>query len=95
MYVHICAYILTHFVWDKEKSRRNLRKHKISFETAKLALEDPLALSVQDRVVEGEQRWQTIGLVAGSVVVLVAHTIEEDDTEDVISDHLGAQNDAA
>lgn len=36
--------------------------------------DDPLHLSRQDRIENGEQRWQTMGLAAGSVVVLVAHT---------------------
>ena len=72
------------FVWDEEKSRINRAKHKVSFETAALAFEDPLALSVQDRLVEGEPRWQTLGLVGGAVVLLVAHSYEEVNGEEVI-----------
>jgi hypothetical protein len=72
------------FVWDEEKSRINRAKHKVSFETAALAFEDPLALSVQDRLVEGEPRWQTLGLVGGVVVLLVAHTYEEENAEEVV-----------
>ena len=72
------------FVWDEEKSRINRAKHKVSFETAALAFEDPLALSVQDRLVEGEKRWQTLGLVGGVVVLLVAHTYEEENGEEVV-----------
>jgi uncharacterized protein len=35
----------------------------------------------QDREVDGEDRWQTIGRIGDMVVLLVAHTIadEEDD----------------
>ena len=72
------------FVWDEEKSRINRAKHKVSFETAALAFEDPLALSVQDRLVEGEPRWQTLGLVGGVVVLLIAHTYEEENGEEVV-----------
>jgi len=72
------------FLWDEAKSRSNLAKHKVSFETAKLVFEDPFAVSVQDRVVEGEERWQTLGLVGGAVVLLVAHTYDEGDGEGVI-----------
>jgi len=72
------------FVWDEEKSRINRAKHKVSFETAALAFEDPLALSVQDRLVEGEKRWQTLGLVGGVVVLLIAHTYEEENGEEVV-----------
>jgi uncharacterized DUF497 family protein len=65
------------FLWDEAKSRSNLAKHKVSFETAKLVFEDPFAVSVQDRIVEGQERWQTLGLVGGAVVLLVAHTYDE------------------
>ena len=72
------------FEWDEAKNRRNLAKHSISFETAKLVFEDPHALSVQDRAVEDEERWQTLGRVGGVVVVLVAHTYGEENGEEVI-----------
>ena len=72
------------FVWNEEKSRSNRAKHKVSFETAVLVFEDPYALSIPDGIVEGEQRWQTLGLVGGVVVLLVAHTVEEEDGEEVI-----------
>jgi len=72
------------FVWNEEKSRSNRAKHKVSFETAVLVFEDPYALSIPDRSVEGEQRWQTLGLVGGVVVLLVAHTYEEEDGEEAI-----------
>jgi hypothetical protein len=63
------------FTWDQAKNRRNTLKHKLSFDTAKLVFNDPNALSVKDRVVEGEERWQTVGM-AGGVVLLVAHTYQ-------------------
>ena len=72
------------FEWDEAKNRRNLAKHRISFETAKLVFEDPHALSVQDRTVEDEERWQSLGRVGGVVVVLVAHTYREENGEEVI-----------
>jgi uncharacterized DUF497 family protein len=72
------------FVWDDKKNRRNQAKHNISFETAQLAFTDPFALSILDRVVDGEERWQTLGSIADAVVVLVAHTVEEAEGEEVI-----------
>jgi uncharacterized DUF497 family protein len=72
------------FEWDEAKNRRNLAKHRISFETAKLVFEDPHSLSVQDRAVEDEERWQTLGRVGGVVVVLLAHTYGEENGEEVI-----------
>lgn len=65
------------FEWDDSKSRANRRKHGLSFETARLVFDDPFALMRQDRVVDGEFRWQTIGRVAHEVVLVVAHTVRE------------------
>ena len=39
------------FEWDDAKNRRNLSKHKLSFETAILVFDDPCSLSTPDRVV--------------------------------------------
>lgn len=73
------------FVWDDEKARANLRKHRVSFETAARVFTDPHALTVQDRIEGAEYRWQTLGMVDGITLLLVAHTLgEEPDGEEVI-----------
>ena len=72
------------FVWDAEKNKRNLAKHKVSFETAKLVFDDPSAVSRLERVEDGEERWQTLGLVGGIVILLVVHTYREGDGEEII-----------
>jgi len=72
------------FEWDEAKSRRNLAKHKISFDSARLVFEDPHALSIQDRTVEGEERWQTLGMIGAETVILVAHTYCEEAGEDIV-----------
>jgi len=41
-------------------------------------------MSIQDRQVSGEERWQTLGLVGGVVVLLVAHTYREEGDDEVI-----------
>ena len=38
---------------------------------------DPLHLSRQDRFVEGEERWQTIGTVNGVLLILVSSVVDE------------------
>jgi uncharacterized protein len=65
------------FKWDPEKAASNLRKHRVSFETAARVFADPFALAEQDRFEHGEHRWQTIGLVDGHVVLTVAHTLAQ------------------
>ena len=72
------------FIWDEEKSRRNLAKHNIRFETARLVFEDPSHVSRLERIVEGEERWQTMGLIGAVLVVLVAHTYSEEEEEAII-----------
>ena len=44
-----------------------------------LVFDDPFHISVQDREVEGEARWQTIGMVNRVHVLLVAHTVDEEE----------------
>ncbi|MDO5703716.1 MAG: BrnT family toxin [Paracoccus sp. (in: a-proteobacteria)] len=67
------------FEWDPEKAANNLRKHRVSFEVAARAFADPFALTEQDRVEDGECRWQTLGLVEGYLLLLVAHTVWDDE----------------
>jgi uncharacterized protein len=69
------------FEWDPAKAARNRRKHGVGFETALRTFADPFALSEPERVEEGEQRWRTLGLVEGHVLLLVAHT-SRDEEED-------------
>jgi len=44
---------------------------------------DPHASSLLDRIVGGEERWQTLGLIGPAVIVLVAHTHQEEQGEEV------------
>ena len=50
------------WTWDHNKNRTNKRTHGLSFETAQLVFDDPLAASRRDPYPD-EQRWQTIGMV--------------------------------
>ena len=70
--------------WDEAKGRSNLEKHGVSFETAQLVFDDPHHLSINDRDVDGEERWQTFGLVGEVVLLLVAHTWSERDGDEMV-----------
>lgn len=65
------------WTWDEDKDRTNIAKHKVSFETAILALDDPLSLMYDDPY-PFEQRFRTIGM-AGNILLLVVHTSPEPD----------------
>jgi uncharacterized DUF497 family protein len=67
--------IVTRFEWDEEKNLSNQQKHGVSFEQAVLAFADPLVVSFKEREVDGEERWQTYGRVEGLLLLLIAHTV--------------------
>jgi len=70
--------------WDDKKNRTNRRKHGVSFETAARIFDDPNLVSYRDRVVDGEERWHTIGCVGGIAILLVVHTSEEQHGEEEV-----------
>jgi hypothetical protein len=72
------------FDWDERKNAANLRKHGIAFEDAVFVFADPLHISTPDRIVDEEQRWQTLGMVNGVALLLVAHTLETEEDEEYV-----------
>ena len=67
--------------WDEVKNRLNIRKHGLSFDLAREVFADPNLLVEQDRFVDGEARWQAVGFVRGVLLLLVAHTVRDDEDE--------------
>ena len=66
--------------WREEKRRLNLRKHGLDFTLAQQVLSDPLAVTVFDRVEDGEERWHTIGAILSGTsvkVIVVVHIYPE------------------
>jgi uncharacterized protein len=75
----------TLFVWDESKNLINQAKHKISFQTASRVFADPYLLIEQDRVENGERRWQAWGMIDRSLVLLVAFVpLDEHEDDDLI-----------
>ena len=72
------------FEWDEAKAKSNERKHGVRFDDAMLAFADPFALVEQDRIEGGELRWQTLGLVGGVALLLVAHTVRSEAEDEII-----------
>ena len=60
------------WAWDQAKNEANLRVHGLSFEAAAFVFDDPLSATREDPY-PYEQRWRTIGMVGGQVVMAV-HT---------------------
>lgn len=74
-------YIQMRFIWDEPKNRANLQKHGISFDTAARVFLDPFHITRQDRVIEGEERWQTIGMISGALLIMAAYAVVDEEEE--------------
>lgn len=88
---------MRYFSWDENKARANIRNHGISFETAEQVFQDPYLVQDFDRIVGEETRWHTIGMVDGSLLLLVVHTTREtsgDEHVRIISARRAEKNEA-
>ena len=66
------------FEWDKEKAKRNLEKHGVSFHEAVTVFGDPLAVTFNDPDHSiGEYRYLTFGLSRVDRLLVVSHTEEQ------------------
>jgi len=66
------------FEWDREKAKRNLRKHKVSFDEAMMVFYDPLSATFDDPDHSvGEQRHITIGYSSRSRLLVVSYAERE------------------
>ena len=72
------------FEWDPAKARSNLAKHGIDFETASHVFDDPFALTEPDWSSGSEERWQTVGLVKGVLLLFVAHITRDEGSVDLV-----------
>lgn len=66
-------------IWDIRKAGANMRKHGIEFSHAATVLDDPMAVTVEDKG-HDEQRLATIGvdLLGRVLVVVYTYTDEEE-----------------
>lgn len=63
------------FEWDRKKAKKNLKKHKVSFEEAMTVFYDPLSATFDDpdHSVD-EQRLITVGYSPHGCLLVVSHT---------------------
>ena len=67
--------------WERGKAHGNGLKQRVSVATALWVFADRFRRSAQDRIEAGGPRRQTIGSVAGQVMILIAHTVRRTRTE--------------
>ena len=72
------------FIWDPRKAKRNLTKHRVSFETAKLVFFDPHLIVVEDCEFEGEVRYHALGHAGPGVLLLMVFVDRSDDEREII-----------
>lgn len=60
--------------FDPKKDAANVKKHGVSLSEGDGVLNDPLALTVEDGLAEGEQRFVTIGMNAFGSLMVVVHS---------------------
>jgi uncharacterized DUF497 family protein len=65
--------------FDPKKDAANVKKHNVSLSDGDGVLNDPLALTVEDKTAEGEQRFVTIGMNVFGALMVVVHTPSGDD----------------
>jgi uncharacterized DUF497 family protein len=67
------------FEWNKAKAKDNFRRHGVTFDLAKTVFQDPFAIErLDDREEHAEERFVTIGMAEGKVLLFVAYTEREE-----------------
>lgn len=59
------------YEWDENKNQLNQQKHGLCFEDAEFIFAGETITFEDDRIDYGEQRFITLGMLAGRVVVLI------------------------
>ena len=84
IYVERNKMVNYNFEWDLNKARSNQSKHGVSFEEAATVYRDPKALSIfDDEHSINEDRWVTIGISNTGRLLVVCHTFQKDDQNNV------------
>jgi uncharacterized DUF497 family protein len=58
--------------------------HGVNFDEAKEVFEDPLAVYKLERIENGEERWQIVGMCQRFLLLLVVHTSRETDDKEIV-----------
>lgn len=80
------------FEWDEAKAKRNLKKHRVSFEEASTVFGDPLSLTIHDPLHSDEEdRFVTIGQSVRDRLLVVIHS-ERGERVRLISARVATRN---
>jgi len=66
------------FDWDDGKAKRNLKKHRVSFDEAASVFDDPRLITFPDPLhSESEERYLSIGISSNGRLLIVSHADRE------------------
>ena len=75
MYLQLCgtAQVGIRFTWNKDKAKRNQKRHGIRFEDARNVFNDPYIRIVEDCETEEGMRYHAIGYVDQKLLAVVVY----------------------
>jgi len=73
------------FKWDEQKNKANIRKHGLDFADASQVFDGLMLVRLDTRQDYDEERWITIGMTKGRVVVIVYTEQDKGETICIIS----------
>lgn len=73
------------YEWDPVKAITNLKKHDVRFADAVLVFEDLRAITIEDVEAVSEQRFCTIGMDSGLVILVVVYAYRFENVIRIIS----------
>ncbi len=74
-----------HYEWDSTKEKSNIKKHGVSFDDAKEALNCGLVIVLKEDTDSGEERYVYLGMCKKLNVLVVVVAYPEDETTRIIS----------
>ncbi|MBF0602370.1 MAG: BrnT family toxin [Nitrospirae bacterium] len=78
--------------WDKIKAKINERKHGVSFSDAAVVMNDPMSVTIDDDVVEDEERFVSVGMDGRGRVLIVVYTYRGKSSIRIISARRATNN---
>ena len=64
--------------WDPQKAEANFQKHRIRFADAETVLSDPMTLTIEDQIIDQEQRFLSVGSDALGRILVIIYTYHGD-----------------
>jgi uncharacterized DUF497 family protein len=65
-------------IWDPDKAKSNFKKHGVHFSDAEGVLYDPYALTIEDKDIEDEHHYVSVGIDYPGRILVVVYTYVND-----------------